>query len=87
MVVSAYRVFGGTWANADEDGSTPLADISFASTGPCVAVASDGHVVASTDPTGRASAWRLADIDGPWRIESTSCESATLWEPDPGPGR
>jgi hypothetical protein len=54
--------------------------ISCPSPGLCVAVADDGFVYSSTDPTGPAESWRLADLDGSERdthLESVSC-------PDPG---
>lgn len=46
----------------------------------CVAVTFDGYVYSSTDPTGPATSWRVADVDGSGRdthLESVSC-------PDPG---
>jgi len=46
----------------------------------CVAVAGEGYIYSSTDPTGSASAWRVADIDDDHsniKLESISC-------PDPG---
>jgi hypothetical protein len=46
----------------------------------CVAVTYDGYAYSSTDPTGGAASWRVADLDGSGRdthLESVSC-------PDPG---
>jgi hypothetical protein len=46
----------------------------------CVAVSFDGYVYSTTDPTGPAGSWHLADVDGRERdthLESVSC-------PDPG---
>jgi hypothetical protein len=54
--------------------------ISCPSAGLCIAVTYDGYIYSSTDPTGPATSWRLADVDGSGRdthLESISC-------PDPG---
>jgi len=42
----------------------------------CVAVSADGYVYSSTEPTGPAGAWRVADLDGSEssiHLESISC--------------
>lgn len=54
--------------------------ISCPSSSLCVAVTYDGYIYSSTNPTGPASSWRVADGDGTERdthLESISC-------PDPG---
>lgn len=54
--------------------------VSCPTTSFCVAVTFDGYVYSSTDPTGPATSWRVADVDGSGRdthLESVSC-------PDPG---
>src|SRR5829696_4527833 len=47
----------------------------------CVAVTGEGYVYSSTDPTGSADDWRVADLDGDGRdthLLSVSCPTASL---------
>jgi photosystem II stability/assembly factor-like uncharacterized protein len=58
----------------------PMRGVSCPSVNLCVAVTSVGYVYSSTDPTGPASSWRVADIDdsrSSIHLEAISC-------PDPG---
>ena len=60
-------------------GYAGLADVSCPTVSLCVAVDSGlpGNIVATTRPTGGASAWKLAGISGSV-LASVSCQSATL---------
>ena len=44
----------------------------------CVAIDDAGNVVTTTDPTGAASAWTTADIDGSNLLSAVSCPSSGL---------
>ncbi len=44
----------------------------------CVAVDSQGYVMASSNPTGDASAWTSTNIDGTREIYGISCPSSTF---------
>jgi hypothetical protein len=64
----------------DPKGRT-LRGVSCPSTRLCVAVTGDGYVYSSTDPTGSADDWRVADVDGDGRdthLLGLSCPIATL---------
>jgi hypothetical protein len=55
--------------------------ISCPTTALCVAVTSEGYVFSTTNPTGSAAEWRVADVDGSERdthILGLSCPSTTL---------
>jgi hypothetical protein len=58
-----------------------LRAISCPSSNLCVAVTYDGYVYTSTDPSGPAASWQVADVDGEGRdthLESVSCPNASL---------
>lgn len=62
---------------------TPPSDVilnrvSCASPSLCVAVDQAGNVIASTDPTGGASAWTVAHVDANNKILAVSCVSPSL---------
>lgn len=55
--------------------------VSCPSTGLCVAVMNQGNIYSSTNPTGPASAWKTADIDGKGpntHLYGVSCPSTSL---------
>lgn len=64
--------------------------VSCPATNFCVAVSFEGLIYTSTDPTGGASAWQVADLDGPGpntHIYGVSCVSATFCVAAAGKGR
>jgi hypothetical protein len=59
--------------------TTGINGISCPSVTLCVAVDNTGHVLTSTNPTGGASAWTLADVDGTKNdLYTISCPSTSL---------
>src|SRR5208283_1338069 len=52
--------------------------VACASTSLCVAVDNGGKVATSTNPTGGASAWSLASVDGTNVLQSVSCPTTSL---------
>ena len=59
-------------------GANPIYDVSCASPTLCVAVDFRGNAITSTDPTGGAGAWTMADIDGTNAIYGVSCVAPSL---------
>ena len=59
-------------------GCAGLAGVSCPSSAPCVATDDDGDVVSSTHPTGGASVWTVANVDGSKRLNGISCQSDSL---------
>jgi hypothetical protein len=58
-----------------------IRSVSCPSAGLCVAVTFEGYVYSSTDPTGSADDWRVADLDGDGRdthLMSVSCPTVSL---------
>lgn len=53
-----------------------LVDVSCSSESLCVAADDAGNVVTSTNPTGGASAWTAADIDGTTALTSVACRAS-----------
>src|ERR1019366_8664802 len=53
-----------------------LVDVSCSSESLCVAADDAGNVVTSTNPTGGASAWTVADIDGTTALTSVACRAS-----------
>jgi hypothetical protein len=63
----------GAWAQTPVDSGRGLDSIACSSASLCVAGDSAGHVVTSTDPTGGASTWTVAFVDGDPCTAETSC--------------
>jgi hypothetical protein len=53
-----------------------LSGVSCASASLCAAVDSSGNVLTATDPTGGASAWATADVDGSNFMTAVSCNAS-----------
>jgi hypothetical protein len=75
----------GAWSVAHADdtvttdgGQAALADVSCPSSSLCVAVDDAGNLIASTNPTGGAAAWTVADVDGTATLLGVSCASGSL---------
>jgi hypothetical protein len=51
----------------------PLQGVSCPSISLCVAIDQEGDVVTSTDPTGGAATWVIADVEGTDRFTGISC--------------
>jgi hypothetical protein len=81
---SAGRVFtstdpaSGIWQTTQLGGSPDLGGVSCATPSLCVAVAKEGRIFVSTDPTGGASAWRVAGSPTPRDLFAVSCVAASL---------
>jgi hypothetical protein len=58
--------------------TAPIDSVSCPSPGLCVAVDRAGRVLWSANPTGGASAWSAADVDGANELTSVSCPATTL---------
>ncbi len=70
------------WSPPCKDPTTrTIRSVSCPSAQLCVAVTGEGYVYSSTNPTGPADAWRVADIDGDGRdthLLGVSCPTASL---------
>lgn len=62
----------------DEGSVAGLSGVSCPSTSLCVAVDGGGVVVTSTNPTGGATAWSVASLEGGIGLDSVSCASVSL---------
>jgi hypothetical protein len=68
-----------SWAISNVDGSNDLVSISCPSASLCVAGETGGNVVASTNPTGGAGAWAVAQASTSGeKINGVSCPSTSL---------
>src|SRR5439155_851785 len=59
-------------------GGTSLSDVSCPSSGLCFAVDNAGNLVASSNPTGGAAAWKVTKVDGSNSLSGPSCPSSSL---------
>ncbi|HET9198854.1 MAG TPA: hypothetical protein VFN92_11450 [Solirubrobacterales bacterium] len=87
---SAGRVFASTdpaaggWQMAQLAGFPDLRGVSCATPTLCVAVAKEGRIFVSSDPTGGASAWRPASSPTPRDLFAVSCVAALCAAGDAG---
>jgi hypothetical protein len=62
-----------TWTKSPIPAVQNIFDVSCPSTTLCVASASGGNLLVSTDPTGGPSAWSVDAVDGTNNLTAVSC--------------
>lgn len=65
------------WSTTNVTG-TPIEGVACPSSSLCAAVDDNGEMLSSRDPTGDASAWSAANVDGPNSLLAISCPSSSL---------
>jgi hypothetical protein len=79
QVLTSTNPVAGQWQRAKLGSQLDLRSISCGTPSLCVAAAREGHLFASTDPTGGAGAWRsVATPAGSGDLEGASCVSTVL---------
>jgi hypothetical protein len=78
-VLTSTNPIAGLWEVTELGSSLDLRGVSCGTPSLCVAVAREGRIFVSTNPTGRASAWREAGTPGgPGDLEGVACASTLL---------
>ncbi len=68
----------GLWQAAQLPGAPDLRGVSCATPAICIAVAKEGRIFVSSDPTGGASAWRQVSSPTPRDLQAVSCVASLL---------
>jgi hypothetical protein len=78
-VLTSTNPLGGQWQTTQIGSQLDLRSISCGTPSLCVAVAKEGRLLASTEPTGGAGTWRpVTTPAGPGDYEGASCVSTVL---------
>jgi hypothetical protein len=77
-VLTSTDPVSGNWQAIQLGGSPDLRGISCATPSLCVAVAKEGRIFVSSDPTGGASAWRETGSPTPRDLQAVSCVATLL---------
>lgn len=77
-IFTSTRPLSGNWKRAQLAGFPDLRGVSCATTFLCVAVADEGRIFVSNNPTGGDSAWRAVASPTPRDLFAVSCVASTL---------